>query len=222
MRSRPKAIAAAPTHPLKIGALALAGGVALALLLHAMPAFADTEPTPTEEPAKVVDPAAKVVDPAAKPELTPEEAAKKAAEACPEGKVMDADKKECVEATPGTEKKTLWQNGRDFANAGQYERAIRTLELAEMTNDARVLSYLGFSHRKLGHLMVAMGYYEAAIAADPDYVKVREYMGEGFLQMGNPDGARGQLAEIGKRCGTDCPEYVKLAGLIMAADKARN
>ena len=221
MRSRPKATAAAilhplqPAHPLKIGALALAGGVVLALLMHAVPAFADTEPTPTEEPAKVVDPAAK-------PEMTPEEAAKKAAEACPDGKVMDADKKECVEATPGTEKKTLWQNGRDFANAGQYERAIRTLELAEMSNDARVLSYLGFSHRKLGHLMVAMGYYEAAIAADPDYVKVREYMGEGMLQMGNTDGARGQLAEIGKRCGTGCAEYVKLAGLIMAADTARN
>ena len=200
---------------------ALAGAVALIALIQPLHLYAAPETTDAEE-TKPAEAAPKPEDAAAKPEMTPEETAKKAAEACEEGKVMDAEKKECVEATPATDKKTLWENGRNFANAGQYERAIRTLELAEMSGDARVLSYLGYSHRKLGHLLVAMGYYEAAVAADPDYVKVREYMGEGFIQMGNLDGARGQLAEIGKRCGTGCAEYAMLEQAIRAAETARN
>ena len=137
---------------------ALAGAVALIALIQPLHLYAAPETTDAEE-TKPAEAAPKPEDAAAKPEMTPEETAKKAAEACEEGKVMDAEKKECVEATPATDKKTLWENGRNFANAGQYERAIRTLELAEMSGDARVLSYLGYSHRKLGHLLVAMGYY---------------------------------------------------------------
>ena len=47
-------------------------------------------------------------------------------------------------------------------------------------------------------------------------------MGEGFIQMGNLDGARGQLAEIGKRCGTGCAEYAMLEQAIGAAETARD
>ena len=47
-------------------------------------------------------------------------------------------------------------------------------------------------------------------------------MGEGFIQMGNIEAARGQLAEIGKRCGTGCAEYALLAQAIGTAETARN
>jgi hypothetical protein len=35
-------------------------------------------------------------------------------------------------------------------------------------------------------------------------------MGEAFLQLGQVDKAKEQLAEIGKRCGSNCREYTML------------
>ena len=40
--------------------------------------------------------------------------------------------------------------------------------------------------------------------------------GEAYLQQGNVDAAREQLAEIEKRCGRDCREYALLSGQIDA------
>ena len=56
-----------------------------------------------------------------------------------------------------------------------------------------------------------MGYYQRVLAAHPDRTTTRQYLGEAFLQIGDPGRAREQLAEISKRCGVACEDYQLLA-----------
>ena len=50
-----------------------------------------------------------------------------------------------------------------------------------------------------------------ALAIDPNYVLVREYLGEGYIAAGKIGLAKAQLTEIASRCGTTCEEYQDLA-----------
>jgi len=70
---------------------------------------------------------------------------------------------------------------------------------------------IGFSLRKLGRIDEAMGYYHKVLAAHPDRTTTRQYLGEAFLQKGEPAKAKEQLAEIAKRCGVACEDYQLLA-----------
>ena len=53
-----------------------------------------------------------------------------------------------------------------------------------------------------------------AESVDPDYVKARQYLGEGYLAKGDVTRAKEQLDEIGKRCGGRCEEYTLLVDAI--------
>jgi tetratricopeptide (TPR) repeat protein len=77
-----------------------------------------------------------------------------------------------------------------------------------------VLNGLGYSHRKLGLLDEAIGYYRRALALDPSYVLAREYLGEGYVAAGKIALAKEQLQEIASRCGLMCESYVDLAAAI--------
>jgi tetratricopeptide (TPR) repeat protein len=101
----------------------------------------------------------------------------------------------------------LYQQGEELALAGEYDWALEVLAVAENQNDPRILNYIGYSHRKSGRLETAVSYYRKALAIDPDYVKAREYLGEGYVVAGRIDLARIELEEIGKRCGKACMEY---------------
>lgn len=135
---------------------------------------------------------------------------------CKRGKVWDKRKKKCVRArkSSGLSDDNLFEAARDLAYHRRYGEAIVVLKLAGNQNDPRILNYLGYSNRKLGRVEAGLTYYRTALKADPDYTLVREYMGEAFLQLGQVDKAREQLAEIEKRCGTDCREYAMLKGQI--------
>ena len=100
--------------------------------------------------------------------------------------------------------------------AGRYDEAISVLTLAADKTDPRILNYLGYSHRKSGRVTVGLGYYQEALRQDPNYVLVREYLGEAHLQIGNVAAAREQLGEIEKRCGKGCKEYAELSNQIDA------
>jgi hypothetical protein len=130
---------------------------------------------------------------------------------CKQGEVWDAKKEKCV--VPGQGKlddDSIYEAGRDLAMHGRYGEAITVLSFAADKSDPRILNYLGYSHRMQGRVLVGLGYYEEALRVDPDYTLVREYMGEAHLQLGDVEGARKQLSEIEKRCGTGCDEYVQL------------
>ena len=129
---------------------------------------------------------------------------------CKEGEVYDKDQKKCVQKSSAVDDDSLFETGRAYAYAGRYGEAIEVLGMVSDKNDPRVLNMLGFSHRKSGRIDVGLGYYEEALALNPDFVLAREYMGEAYLTLGDVGKAREQLSEIEKRCGKGCAEYAAL------------
>lgn len=126
----------------------------------------------------------------------------------------------CVGAAKaGMSDTELFYAGYWLAKSGQYEKALSYLKLAAK-QDERVLTYIGFSTRKLGDVEGALPLYEKALALNPNYTVARAYMGEAFLTKGEPAKAKAQLAEIATRCGTTCPEYVDLDRGIAAFEAA--
>jgi len=135
---------------------------------------------------------------------------------CKRGQVWDAKRQKCVTPKRGEiDDDSLYEAGRDLANAGRYGEAIVVLSLAADKSDPRILNYLGYSHRKQGRVQVGLGYYEEALRANPDYTLAREYLGEAHLQLGDVNSAREQLREIEKRCGRGCAEYTELSEQIL-------
>ena len=123
----------------------------------------------------------------------------------------------CVRATADAlPKDELYEQGKELALEGEYSWALDVLEVADQSNPD-VLNMQGYSHRKAGRLDVAVGLYQRALTINPDFVRAREYLGEGYAAAGKLDLAKGQLAEIEKRCGVTCEEYIDLSKAINAA-----
>lgn len=134
--------------------------------------------------------------------------------------------KKCTQFTPGSknwkrcmglaahyDNEDRYYIGLTLAQAGDYEGALDVLRMADQT-DPRVLTYLGFATRKLGDMEGGMDYYGRALAADPNSMLTREYLGEAYLEKGDLQGAKAELTEIGRRCGGSCETYVELARAI--------
>jgi predicted Zn-dependent protease len=107
------------------------------------------------------------------------------------------------------------------AKNGHYETALATLRSAQNQDDPRIQTMVGFTLRKLGRVDEAFGYYFKAIATRPEATTTRQYLGEAYLQIGDPGRAREQLAEIAKRCGTTCEDYAALAEEIAKYESSR-
>ena len=135
---------------------------------------------------------------------------------CRNGKVPDKRGKKCVRKTSSlTDDTQIARTARDLAYEGDYEGALALLDAAKNQNDPRILNYRGYTTRKMGDIEGGMRFYRAALRIDPSYTLVREYMGEGFLSLGQVDKAEEQLAEIERLCGgTKCREYTLLNSAI--------
>ncbi|MEJ8572139.1 tetratricopeptide repeat protein [Microbaculum marinum] len=140
---------------------------------------------------------------------------------CPRGQVLDEKTGKCVsQSSDSLDDQSRYAYGAWLARSGRYGEAIEVLSLVEDKDDPRVLTYLGYAHRQLSRFEVGLGYYRQALAADPDHVQAREYLGEAYLILNKPDLAREQLREIELRCGSDCEEYRLLASAIADHEKA--
>lgn len=127
---------------------------------------------------------------------------------CPSGTAWSKQQKKCVAQKSGLlSDEDLARAGRQLALDGHYLDAIKVLEMASNENDPAVLTYLGYSHRKLGKIDLGISLYKKALDIDPDNVDTREYLGEGYVSKGELDLAWLELSEIEKRCGTSCEEY---------------
>ena len=127
---------------------------------------------------------------------------------CPSGTAWSKQEKKCVAIKKGSlSDEDLARAGRALALHGDYHDAIKVLEMASNENDPAVLTYLGYSHRKLGDIDLGISLYKKALDVDPDNVDTREYLGEGYVSKGELDLAWLELVEIEKRCGTTCVEY---------------
>ena len=100
--------------------------------------------------------------------------------------------------------------GYTLATSGQYDKALKFLRTVEHSNDPRVLTYIGFSERKLGNVDVAMEYYRRSLAIDPQNVSTLSYMGEAHLQHGDVTAARDKLQQVASLCGSQCEQYKAL------------
>lgn len=140
---------------------------------------------------------------------------------CPKGQVYNNAKQKCEPKTSAVDPQSLFETGRALAYAGRYDEAIETLRLAYDAKLPGVFNMLGYSYRKQGKLLVALGYYEEALRLDPNHVLTREYLGEAHLQMGDLAAAREQLSEIEKRAGRQSAEFAELSKHI-AAFEAQN
>lgn len=114
----------------------------------------------------------------------------------------------------------LFYAGYWMARTGRYGEAISYLKQSA-NPDARTLTYIGFATRKSGDVDGAFPYYRRALALDPDFVVARAYLGEAHLSRGDVSAARGELAEIARRCGATCAAYDDLARHIARHEGAR-
>ena len=138
---------------------------------------------------------------------------------CPQGQVYDQQKKMCVNAQSGViDDKSLADYAYALARGGRYQEALATLDLMQDPNTAEALNYRGYATRKLGHVDEGIAFYKQAVALDPNYTLVREYLGEAYVTQGKLDLAKAELAEIEKRCGTTCEPYEDLAEAIEQAE----
>lgn len=135
---------------------------------------------------------------------------------CKKGWVWSQQLQRCVSAKSGSlDDKQLLQQGRALALAGYYENALSVLDAVGNKNDSEVLTYIGYSHRKMGDTDVGIGFYKQALAIDPKNVNTREYLGEGYLSAGKVELAKAELTTIEQLCGNrECEQYTDLANAL--------
>lgn len=144
-----------------------------------------------------------------------------AAPQCPRGQVMDKKTHKCVLQTsqllPDADRTDY---AYQLAKAGRYEEALALLDTLKQPNTAKALNYRGYATRKLGRTDEGIGYYLQSVKLDPQYAKVREYLGEAYVIKGQLDLAQEQLRQIKSICGnTTCEEYEDLAQAINDSSK---
>jgi tetratricopeptide (TPR) repeat protein len=191
-----------------LAATLIAASVALSSGTFALPGDGTDATAPK---AKTADP----MTPSAKKPTVKAPSAKKLK--CKRGQTVKVDKKKgqykysCTklqaDASPDNE---LYQQARLLADEGEYEWALDHLRLIRAQQNAEVLNYTGYANRKAGRLETGIGYYQQALALNPDYVQAREYLGEAYVLAGFDDLARQQLQEIESRSGTSSKAYVAL------------
>lgn len=125
-----------------------------------------------------------------------------AEEECENGLVWNPDTEMCEEAAEsGQDDATLLDSAQRYAYAGNYGDAQTVLKAVKSQDASRTLALWGFTHRKMGHTDVGLAFYDKALAANPDNILARSYLGEAKITMGDYQGAREQLAEIRARGG---------------------
>lgn len=116
--------------------------------------------------------------------------------------VWDPKIKRCVrpDKTSHLDSDTQYRAVRELAYAGRYDEAQSVLS-AMAQDDDRVLTYWGFTHRKIGNSDLALEFYRQALLRNPDNILARSYMGQGFVEAGQTDLAVQQWHEIVSRGG---------------------
>lgn len=98
-------------------------------------------------------------------------------------------------------------------NREQYEKAITILQEAASAIGPHpdILTYLGFANRHLGRYDQALKYYTEALAINPEHKGAHEYLGEMYIEMGDMEKARAQLARLDELCPFACYQREELA-----------
>lgn len=93
-------------------------------------------------------------------------------------------------------------------NKGQYQDALVELQAALKVFGPHpdVLTYTGYTYRKLHDYDKAEAYYRQALAINPNHVGATEYYGELMVERGDIAGAKRMLAKLETVCSFGCVE----------------
>ena len=123
-----------------------------------------------------------------------------------------------MESTDGVDLTSV----RAKIKAKDYAGALTELrDLAEDTQQADVYNLLGFTLRKTGDFKTSLTYYTKALELQPDHKAAREYLGELYVETGNLEKAKEQLAALKRLCPDGCEEREDLEKAI-ASKSASN
>ena len=102
-------------------------------------------------------------------------------------------------------------------DAKDYAGALAELRgLAEDNQQADVYNLMGYTLRKTGDYRTSLTYYTKALELQPDHRAAREYLGELYVETGNMEKAKEQLAVLAKLCPGGCEEREDLQKAINA------
>ncbi|MGY3932536.1 Putative Zn-dependent protease, contains TPR repeats [Aeromonas encheleia] len=101
----------------------------------------------------------------------------------------------------------------------QAEALLRDLR-QDAANSADVWNWSGYVARKSGRLAQAFPYYDKALRLDPEHRGAHEYLGEAYLQNGEPQKAQEQLRILQGLCGR-CEEADDLSAALRAAPQPK-
>jgi len=106
---------------------------------------------------------------------------------------------------------------RTKITAKDYAGALRELgKLAESVQHADLYNLMGYTLRKTGDFKRSLTYYTKAIEMQPEHKAAREYLGELYIETGNMEKAKEQLAVLAKLCPGGCEEREDLQKAINA------
>ena len=93
-------------------------------------------------------------------------------------------------------------------NQHHYPAALKSLNAAEAIFGPHpdVLTYIGFTYRKMGQYDTAETYYRQALTIAPNHRGATEYYGELKVERGDIKGARQMLARLDTLCKFGCVE----------------
>jgi cytochrome c-type biogenesis protein CcmH/NrfG len=127
-----------------------------------------------------------------------------------------------------TQQTTAPAGGDDYAKAVKavqakdFTGALTLLKqvVAKDPGNADAWNYIGFADRQLGKFPESLAAYENALAIKPNHVGANEYLGELYVQTGETEKARAQLAKLLDLCGAGCDEYKELKAAIASGKAA--
>ena len=112
---------------------------------------------------------------------------------------------------------------RASLEARDYKAAITALTPMLVTHQhADVYNLMGFALRKSGDTKQAFTYYRKALDFDPAHKGALEYLGKLYVQTGQIDKARENVARLRTLCPNGCEELADLEQAIAAAAPRTN
>jgi tetratricopeptide (TPR) repeat protein len=93
-----------------------------------------------------------------------------------------------------------------YVNEHNYSKALKALERAETAFGPHpdVLTYIGYTYRKMGRYGMAERYYREALTIAPNHRGATEYYGELKVERGDIKGAKLMLAKLDGLCSFGC------------------
>src|SRR5262245_7330256 len=107
--------------------------------------------------------------------------------------------------------------------AKDFQAALAELTpLLRVNEHADVYNLMGFALRKTGDTKQAYTYYRKALDFDPQHKGALEYLGELYVETGQLDKARENVAQLKKLCPNGCEELADLEKAIVEAPAKTN